>query len=344
MSNPISNQTICLVVTTQEAARHMGQITEHLCRQYAPVQLFATRNAGKVFDEMGLGYTPFRAVKNGFEPLMTKVAASAALVITDISKFSRGVLQQLPKSIQRVVYYVSPKKIEELSPANSELVMKMMGLSDHYLFANANFAHGYNDAKIKGIGNGPLLDRVEMLKSEKIDLRKKDKTRADLFTKYKIPEKKQKVVLIYGGEGEEYYKGTFPKLIEALECLDPKGESYTYLFTQHPGIKKINLGPQFTLLQEEDEVSLLSIAQRVIYHGHRSLLSLKADLPHIAVTPETTPEELSKGLESLEKPTAETVEKRFRGAGYRMDWQKRLAFLIPQSTLPQAKRAKREPS
>lgn len=256
MSISISTAAICFIACHGGPADHFSTFAEDLMSKGYTVEIYATGPALKKFQDRKIEHLTSFALENRSEQELARELAEkcrgANVIITDVGHIFNLPLQnalkeQTPESL-RIAYYDNP---EPYVPGGySTVAAKVMQAAQVVLFANANLAkETLYEAPSKevqlasrkkiGLGFYPLQQAEKIAHRRKEE---KNQVRAQLFSKYGLEDRGQKILVYSGGNNEEYFSKAFPAFLQFLKAASEEGDlsNYVILLQQHPGAKEKN--------------------------------------------------------------------------------------------------------
>jgi len=226
-------------------ADHFVTFAGELSQRGHTVQMYATGPALKKCHDRNKELTiPFSLDDMPEEEaaiLLAKSCSTADAVITDVGHpfaiaLQKALKNQAPQSAH-LAYYDNP---EAYVPGGySSVASQVMLEAEAVLFANSHLIQALEidlpPEKRIGLGYYPTIQ------AEKIGARRKNEhsaIRAELFAKYSLVDRGQKVLVYAGGNNEEYFTKAFPAFLELLGQIDLS--ETIVLLQQHPGAKEKN--------------------------------------------------------------------------------------------------------
>jgi hypothetical protein len=260
MSLSVSAAVVCFIACHGGPADHFSTFAENLTSKGYQVQIYATGDALKKFQDRNIKIvTPFSLENISEEKAATelvKKCTGAAAVITDVGHafdipLQNALKNELPASL-RLAYYDNP---EDYVPGSySPIAAKVMLAAHGVLFANANLAKKpLYEAPLQevplapekkiGLGYYPITQAEKIAKRRESD---QGQLRAQLFSNLSLPDRGQKILVYAGGNNEEYFSKALPAFLQFLKeaSLQADLSDFMFLLQQHPGAKKNNIDAQ----------------------------------------------------------------------------------------------------
>lgn len=255
MSLSVSAAAVCFIACHGGPADHFSTFAEDLASKGYKVQIYATGPALKKFQDRIEIVTPFSLENISEEEAATKLAqecSGADVIITDVGHVFDVPLQQALKSQAskslRLAYYDNP---EGYVPGGySAVAAKVMLAAQGVLFANANLVKTplyqapsqevcLPPEKRIGLGYYPISQAEKIAKRRIAD---QSQIRAQLFSKYSLTDRGQKVLVYAGGNNDEYFSKALPAFLKFLSEASLQGDlsNFVVLLQQHPGAKEKN--------------------------------------------------------------------------------------------------------
>jgi hypothetical protein len=256
MSLSILPTVVCFIACHGGPADHFSTFAEDLVNKGYKVQIYATGPALKKFQDRRIEIvTPFSLENISEEEAaasLAKKCSSANVIITDVGHTFDVPLQQALKSQSskslRLAYYDNP---EGYVPGGySAVAAKVMLAAQGVLFANANLVKTplYQTPsqeiplaleKRIGLGYYPISQAEKIAKRRTAD---QSQIRAQLFSKYSLADRGQKVLVYVGGNNDEYFSKALPAFLQFLSeaSLQEDLSNFVILLQQHPGAKEKN--------------------------------------------------------------------------------------------------------
>lgn len=255
MSLSISAAVVCFIACHGGPADHFSTFAEDLVKRGYKVQIYATGPALKRFQDRRIEVvTPFSLEDISEEEAAIELAkrcSHANVIITDVGHMfdiplQKALKSQASKSL-RLAYYDNP---ESYVPGGySAVAAKVMLAAQGVLFANANLVktplyeapsqevHLAPEKRI-GLGYYPILQAEKIAERRKSD----HQIRAQLFSKYSLTDRGQKILVYAGGNNDEYFSKAFPAFLKFLSeaSLQKDLSNFVVLLQQHPGAKEKN--------------------------------------------------------------------------------------------------------
>lgn len=253
---PLLATVICLIACHGGPADHFATFAESLAQDGYEVHVYASGPALKKFQERNIQVVmPFaadnlsQAEEVALASQIAERCSQASVVLTDVGHsfditLQKALAKEAPK-VMRLAYY---DNAEPYVPGGYSLVAaEVMQAAQRVLFANANL----RDAKLYREPNKEILlsfkNRVgigyyPLAQAEKISARRAEegaKMRAELLTRYGLKDKKQKLLVYFGGNNEEYFTKALPAFLSFLS-EGVKNRSFSnevFVVQQHPGAK-----------------------------------------------------------------------------------------------------------
>lgn len=256
MSLAVSAAAVCFIACHGGPADHFSTFAEELTSKGHKVQIYATGPALKKFQDRKMEMIfPFSLENISEEEAAIQLAKScwgADVIITDVGhvfdvSLHEALKSQASKSL-RLAYYDNP---ESYVPGGySAVAAKVMLAAQGVLFANANLVKTplYQApsheiclplGKRIGLGYYPISQAEKIAKRRMSD---QSQIRAQLFSKYSLTDRGQKVLVYAGGNNEEYFSKAFPAFLKFLSEASLQGDlsNFVVLLQQHPGAKEKN--------------------------------------------------------------------------------------------------------
>jgi hypothetical protein len=254
----ISATAICLIAC--HGADHFATFSDELSKKGANVQIYASGAALKRFTEKGIVvYKPFSVDKissadeDALAIEIAKSCSTASVVLTDVGHpFAAKIHRALSEHAVKVLHYAYYDNPEPFVPGGySGVAAEVMLASQGILFANSNLANSeifrepgkaidLSQHLRFGIGYYPIAqaDKIAQLRtSSQVSKRK------EIFAKYKLDDKGQKVVVYCGGNNEEYFNKAFPAFLDLLgQAMHQSNfKNIVVVIQQHPAAKAKNI-------------------------------------------------------------------------------------------------------
>lgn len=250
---------VCMIACHGGPADHFATFAENLKQKGYEVQIYASGPALKKIQEHHIQAFPFSVDHLSLEEetkladQIAKSCSAASVVLTDVGhsfdiSLQKSLSIQAPR-VTRIAYYDNP---EPYVPGGySSIAAKVMLAAQRVLFANSNLtktpiyqapSHEINLATEKKIGLGyyPINQAEKIAKRRASDHKQ---IRAQLFSKYFLEERNQKVLVYAGGNNDEYFSKAFPAFLQFLEEAAKQTDlsNIVVLLQQHPGARENNL-------------------------------------------------------------------------------------------------------
>lgn len=248
--------TICFIACHGGPADHFSTFAEALVNKGYTVQIYATGPALQKFRDRHIEIvTPFVLENMTEEEAATELAkrcSGAAVIITDVGHGFDISLQQALQSEDstslRLAYYDNP---EAYVPGGySSVAAKVMRVAQGVLFANANLVKTplyqtpsqevyLAPEKRIGLGYYPISQAEKIAKRRTSE---QSHIRAQLFSKYSLVDRGQKVLVYVGGNNDAYFSKALPAFLQFLSeaSLQRDLSDFVVLLQQHPGAKEKN--------------------------------------------------------------------------------------------------------
>jgi hypothetical protein len=249
--------SVILIACHGGPADHFATFAEELKQEGYHVQVYASGPAYKKFEERKIEVVRHFEVehlsdeeKKSLAVDIAKSCAKASVVLTDVGHgfdidLQRELKVEAPEAV-RLAYYDNP---EPYVPGGySETAAEVMRVAQRVLFSNANLVSAKLEAKPGieielpaenrvGIGYYPVQkadELAEMRKTQGIELRK------NWFASLQREDKKQKVLVYFGGNNTAYFQEAFPAFTRFLSEAVKKNNlsQYIVVLQQHPGVKQ----------------------------------------------------------------------------------------------------------
>lgn len=256
MALSVSAAAICFIACHGGPADHFSTFAEDLASKGYKVQIYATGPALKKFQDRRIEIvTPFSLENISEEEAATELAkkcSTADVIITDVGHvfdvpLQKALKSQASKSL-RLAYYDNP---EGYVPGGySAVAAKVMLAAQGVLFANANLVKTplyqapsqeicLSPEKRIGLGYYPISQAEKIAKRRMSD---QSQIRAQLFSKYSLIDRGQKVLVYAGGNNDEYFSKALPAFLKFLNEASLQGDlsNFVFLLQQHPGAKEKN--------------------------------------------------------------------------------------------------------
>jgi hypothetical protein len=256
MSLSVSAAAVCFIACHGGPADHFSTFAEDLASKGYKVQIYATGPALKKFQDRRIEIvTPFSLENISEEEAATELAkkcSTADVIITDVGHvfdvpLQKALKSQASKSL-RLAYYDNP---EGYVPGGySAVAAKVMLAAQGVLFANANLVKTplyqapsqeicLSPEKRIGLGYYPISQAEKIAKRRMSD---QSQIRAQLFSKYSLIDRGQKVLVYAGGNNDEYFSKALPAFLKFLNEASLQGDlsNFVFLLQQHPGAKEKN--------------------------------------------------------------------------------------------------------
>ena len=248
---------VCFIACHGGPADHFSTFSKELEKKGYKVQIYASGPALKKFQEREVeNLIPFSLDNISEVEAAVRLArkcSEAAVVITDVGdafdiSLQKALSVEAPQAL-RFAYYDNP---EPYVPGGySAIAAKVMVAADRVLFANANLAKSsvyqapsqlieLPPDKRVGIGYYPISQAEKIAKRRAAD---PDGLRMDFFSKYRLFDRGQKVLVYAGGNNDEFFSKAFPAFLQFLATLIQKKDfsDFVVLLQRHPGAKGKNI-------------------------------------------------------------------------------------------------------
>ncbi len=252
----VSAAAVCFIACHGGSADHFSTFAEDLASKGYTVQIYATGPALKKCQDRRIEIvTPFSLENISEEEAATELAkrcSGADVIITDVGHvfdvpLQKALKSQASKSL-RLAYYDNP---EGYVPGGySAVAAKVMLAAQGVLFANANLVKAplyqapsqeiyLPSAKRIGLGYYPISQAEKIAKRRMSD---QSQIRAQIFSKYSLTDRGQKVLVYAGGNNDEYFSNALPAFLQFLSEASLQGDlsNFVVLLQQHPGAKEKN--------------------------------------------------------------------------------------------------------
>ncbi len=252
----LSAAAVCFIACHGGPADHFSTFAQDLSQKGYKVQIYATGPALKKFQDRNLEIViPFVLENISEEEAATELAkrcSGAAVIVTDVGhvfdvSLQKALKYEASKSL-RLAYYDNP---EAYVPGGySSVAAKVMLAAQGVLFANANLVKTplyqapsqevyLAPEKRIGLGYYPISQAEKIAKRR---MSEKSHTRAQLFSKYSLADRGQKVLVYAGGNNDEYFSKALPAFLQFLSeaSLQEDLSDFVVLLQQHPGAKEKN--------------------------------------------------------------------------------------------------------
>lgn len=254
--------SVCLVTLHPGPANHFADLTRVLKENGISFEIYAGDNAEKVLREQkvphkrisiwsknsSIGTLPQKEIEPIAKLLAHKISSSK-LILTDISEdlivALHNELKALNSKAARFVYYDNPESWVCKDYSDKLKATLEQGVTG-VLFANQNLASSQifcsdkeeidlSSLKTFGIGfcSTSEIKKLSLLREKKQKIRKK------LFSKLKIDDLNQKVLVYLGGASSSYFEEGFPFFLNLLNKNKDHEffDSSLLLLQQHPRAK-----------------------------------------------------------------------------------------------------------
>ena len=252
----VSAAVVCFIACHGGPADHFSAFAEDLASKGYKVQIYATGPALKKFQDRKIEIViPFSLENISEEEAATELAkgcSGADVIITDVGHVFDVTLQKALKSQAskslRLAYYDNP---EDYVPGGySAVAAKVMLAAQGVLFANVNRVKTplyqapsqeipLAPEKRIGLGYYPISQAEKIAKRRMSD---QSQIRAQLFSKYSLTDRGQKILVYAGGNNDEYFSKALPAFLKFLSEASLQGDlsNFVVLLQQHPGAKEKN--------------------------------------------------------------------------------------------------------
>lgn len=257
MSLSVPAAAVCFIACHGGPADHFSTFAEDLSSKGYKVEIYATGPALKKFQDRKIDIVTSFSLENISEKEaateLARKCSGADVIITDVGHVFDVSLQNALKSQAstslRLAYYDNP---EGYVPGGySAVAAKVMLAAQGVLFANANLVKTplyqtpsqeicLPSEKRMGLGYYPISQAEKIAKRRMSD---QSQIRAQLFSKYSLMDRGQKVLVYAGGNNEEYFSKALPAFLKFLSeaTLQEDLSHFVVLLQQHPGAKEKNL-------------------------------------------------------------------------------------------------------
>jgi hypothetical protein len=228
-----------------------------------------------------------------------------------------------------------------------------METAQFVLFANANLAEAAPSTELAlptekriGIGYYPIAQAEKIAQRRKTD---RPRIRSELFSRWKLKDQGQKILVYAGGNNDEYFSKALPAFLKYLTEAALEESNFIVMLQQHPGAKEKNLDAKLVqqvpgiFVSEINSDDAQVIADRMFYYqtsmgpqfvlagtpttqvGHNIYedILVKNGLCSVATNTAELLSALRQEMGKLE--SSETV---IQGLGIRTDWADRLENVV----------------
>lgn len=250
--------TVALVACHGGEADHFATFAEKLKEQGCQVSVYASGEAHKKFEARKIDVAhSFNAdhlsdaEREKLAVEIAKICSKSSVVLTGVGHIFEKNLQQALKveasGVLRLAYYDNP---EPYVPGGySETAAEVMCAAQRVLFANGNLVNAKLEQRPnveinlpienrRGIGYYPVQRADEVAEKRKACQKS---LRATWFSEQGLEDKKQKVLVYFGGNNTVYFKEAFPAFVKFLSEAVDKNDLSTFIIIlqQHPDVKRI---------------------------------------------------------------------------------------------------------
>jgi len=292
----LSAIAIYLIACHGGPADHFATFAEKLVEDGYEVQVCASGAALEKFQDrkiqVQMPFNPDNLSKTQEADLasqIAKICSKASVVLTDVGHSFDVTLQKAlavdAPELLRLAYYDNP---EPYVPGGySGVAAEVMWVAKKVLFANANLENHslYQQTNVET--KLPIEDRVgigyySVEQAEKIAAKRLDShdaMRAQLFSKHGLEEKRQKVLVYFGGCNEEYFKNALPAFLgflsEGMNHADLS--NIVVVMQQHPRAKIKNTDGQQIGTWIKEHSAIATAPKMIVSDGTSDDVQLFAD-------------------------------------------------------------------